>query len=432
MSMRLYFVPTFAFPRKLRHHPALSCLYPLWMLIVALTISLPASSLTIGVLHDNASERYNFFDIERNFNQQFPGIEIEFIGMPSGVYKPQVSEWLRSETGPDVFLWYGGERLMQFVRKDYVENLNELAEQLDWHNKFSEATLKIVSSQESIYAVPISFYQWGIFYNKQVLAGHNIQVPVNWEDFLAACQTLKKNQLEPIAIGSRDPWVVAAWFDYLNLRINGLDFHQGLLRGEIAFTDQRVVKVFEYWAELIKAQYFLAGHEQLKWNEAMPYLFRDLAGFTLIGNFLAVRIPQQLQQKIGFMPFPIIAPEHAGYEEGPLDVFFIRSSSKNKQDAKKFLAYLSQADIQTNYNRYAGGFPPHKAGTTSDNYFNQAGLKLLQNATGLSQFFDRDTNDHFSAPAMEVFAEFMQQADIPRTLQKLEILRQTELVTDRP
>jgi multiple sugar transport system substrate-binding protein len=321
---------------------------------------------------------------------------------------------------------------MQFVRKGYVENVNELATQLDWQKKFSEPILQIVSFEQSIYAVPISFYQWGIFYNKQVLAKYNIQAPSNWQDFLAACQTLKKNQLEPITIGSKDPWVVAAWFDYLNLRINGLDFHQRLLLGEIAFTDQRVVRVFEYWTELIKSRYFLTGHEQLKWNEAMPYLFRDLAGFTLIGNFLAVRIPQKLQHKIGFMSFPMIVPEYAGFEEGPIDVFFIRSSSTNKQDAKKFLAYLSRADIQTSYNSYAGGFPPNKEGTTSDNYFNQAGLKLLQNATGLSQFFDRDTNDHFSAPAMKIFTEFMLKADIPSTVQKLEKLRQTELVTDRP
>ncbi|MFT4939870.1 MAG: multiple sugar transport system substrate-binding protein [Paraglaciecola sp.] len=432
MNMRLYYEPTPSLPPKLLHHPTLRCVYRAWMFITALIITLPASSLTIGVLHDNVTERYNFIEIKRSFNQQFPGIDIEFIGMPSGAYKPKVSEWLRTETGPDAFLWYGGERLMQFVRKGYVENLNELAAKLDWHKNFPEPTLQIVSFQESIYAVPISFYQWGIFYNKQVLARYNIQAPVNWEDFLAACQTLKKNKLDPIAIGSGDPWVVAAWFDYLNLRINGLDFHQSLLRGEIAFTDKRVVKVFEYWAELIKAQYFLAGHDQLKWNEAMPYLFRDLAGFTLIGNFLAVRIPQQLEKKIGFMPFPVIVPEHAGFEEGPIDVFFIRASSKNKQDAKKFLAYLSRADAQTDYNRYAGGFPPNKAGTTSDNYFNQAGLNLLQNATGLSQFFDRDTNDHFSDPAMKIFVQFMQQADIPTTVQKLEILRQTELIPDKP
>jgi multiple sugar transport system substrate-binding protein len=417
---------------KRLYHPALRCFYRLWISIATLTISLPTSSLTIGVLHDNATERYNFFEIKRSFNQQFPDIKIEFVGLPSGTYKSQIVEWLRTETGPDVFLWYGGERLMQFVRKGYVDNLNELAEQLDWHTKFSQPILQTVRSEDSIYAVPISFYQWGIFYNKEVLARNNIQIPLNWQDFLAACQTLKKNQLEPITIGSGDPWVVAAWFDYLNLRINGLDFHQSLLRGEIAFTDQRVVKVFEYWAELVEAEYFLAGHEKLKWNEAMPYLFRDLSGFTLIGNFLTVRIPQHLQQKIGFTAFPMIVPQHAGFEEGPIDVFFIRSSSKNKQDAKKFLAYLSQADIQTNYNHYAGGFPPHKEGTTSDNYFNLAGLKLLQNATGLSQFFDRDTSYNFSDPAMKVFAEFMQQADIPTTVQKLERLRQSELVTDKP
>ena len=393
----------------------------------ALLVSFSAVALTIGVVHDNVSERYNFFDIEQSFEKQFPDIPIKFVGLPSAKYKPQVNEWLASGTGPDVLYWFSGLRLKQFIRQGYVENLDQFSEQYNWQKEFSSATLQTVSFQSSVYAIPISFYQWGIFYNKQVLKQFNIEPPANWQDFLAACKVLKSNRLDPIALGSREPWILGAWFDYINLRLNGLDFQQRLLGGEIPFTDQRVIKLFEYWAELVNKKYFLSGHQRLNWNEAMPYLFRDLSAFTLVGNFLSTRIPDNIKDKIGFIPFPEIVPANTGFENAPMDVFFIRTSSKNKENARIFLAYLTEAEVQTNYNKYSGGFPPHKAATTTDNVFNKAGLQLLQNANGLSQFFDRDSMDEFSVPALNVLAEFMQKQDIEATVQKLEQLRQIKL-----
>mgnify|MGYP000532931274 CR=1 FL=1 len=404
-----------------------------WLSILStLLISFSAFTLTIGVVHDNVSERYNFYDIEQNFHQLFPNIPIKFIGLPSAIYKPQVNEWLATETGPDVLFWHGGVRLMQFVRQGYVENLDGLSEQYNWRKNFSATTLQTVSFHHSLFAIPISFYQWGIFYNKQTLKQFDIEPPVNWQDFLAACEVLKSNRLDPIALGSREPWILGAWFDYLNLRLNGLDFHQRLLRGEIPFTDKRVFKLFEYWTELVNKKYFLSGHQRLNWSGAMPYLFRDLSAFTLIGNFFSIRIPDAIKQKIGFMPFPEIVSGNGGFEEAPMDVFFIRASSKNKADARKFLGYLSKANVQTNYNKYAGGFPPNKTSKTADNVFNRAGLKLLQNAEGLSQFFDRDSVDDFSVPALIVLAEFMQKPDIEATVRKLEQLRQTKLLDVQP
>lgn len=393
-----------------------------------LVVSCSTFALTIGVVHDNVTERYNFFDIEQSFHQQFPNIPIKFIGLPSAKYKPQVNEWLATGTGPDVLFWHGGVRLKQFVEQGYVDNLDGLSEQYNWDKKFSAATLQTVSFQRSIFAIPISFYQWGIFYNKHLLKQFNIEPPNNWQNFIAACNVLKSNKIDPIALGSREPWILGAWFDYIDLRLNGLDFHQQLLSGEIPYTDQRVVKVFEYWTELLDKECFLTGHQELNWSDAMPYLFRDLSAFTLIGNFLSVRIPDDLKQKIGFMPFPEIIPANSGFEEAPMDVFFIRASSKNKEDAKKFLTYLSKADVQTNYNKYAGGFPPNKSSTMDDSAYNKAGLKLLQQAEGLSQFFDRDSVDDFSEPALIVLAEFMQNTDIKAAVQKLEHLRQTKLL----
>ena len=47
------------------------------------------------------------------------------------------------------------------------------------------------------------------------------------------------------------PWVASGWFDYLNLRINGADYHRALLAGQRSFTDPEVVAVLQEYARLI-------------------------------------------------------------------------------------------------------------------------------------------------------------------------------------
>jgi len=68
-----------------------------------------------------------------------------------------------------------------------------------------------------------------------------------------------------------------------------------LLNGEINFKDPRVKVVFEHWKELIDGGYFLEGHEKLLWSEALPFIYRKLSGFRLVGNFAATILPEEIK-----------------------------------------------------------------------------------------------------------------------------------------
>ncbi|NCP63283.1 MAG: extracellular solute-binding protein [Paraglaciecola sp.] len=409
-------------------HSALRC--TLVCLCSVLTSAYCSASITIAVLTDSPTERGNFSALGDQFTAENPDIGLNFIAYRSPEYKVLVSEWLAKRAGPDVFFWHGGERLQQFVRGGLVANLDDMWQDSDFSRQFTPALTDLVSYHDSKYAVPISYYHWGFFYKKSLFRRLNLATPTSWQDFLHVCATLKQHNINPIAIGSMDPWTVAAWFDYLNLRLNGNDFHQALLRGEIEFTDQRVVHVFEYWQKLLKNDYFLQGHEKLNWNEALPFIFRELSGFTLIGNFAATRLPDSMQEEIGFFPFPQINPSVGQTEEAPTDVFFINAKTKNLAHAKRFMQFVARADVQAQYNNYAAGFPANINAETSLNYFNAIGYELLKNADSLSQFFDRQTPDVFSKPAMALMVAFMLNMDVANTVQQLEVLRHEHLLAD--
>ena len=98
-------------------------------------------------------------------------------------------------------------------------------------------------------------------YNKDLFAKYGLSEPQTWEEFLLICEKLKSQGITPIVLGSKDDWPVAGWFDYLNLRLNGLDFHQQLTRGEVSYLDVRVRNVFSHLGQLVDANYFLESHD---------------------------------------------------------------------------------------------------------------------------------------------------------------------------
>ena len=86
---------------------------------------------------------------------------------------------------------------------------------------------------------------------------NGISAPTTWDEFLAACATLKAAGVTPITIGSKYLWTTAGVFDYLNLRTNGYEFHMALTKGEVSWTDDRVRATMTNWKQLIDAGFFL-------------------------------------------------------------------------------------------------------------------------------------------------------------------------------
>ena len=95
--------------------------------------------------------------------------------------------------------------------------------------------------------------------------------------------------------------------------------------------------------------------------------------------------------KLDFYQFPVINPDVPLAEEAPTDTIHIPSNAKNKEDAKKFLAYLARAEVQTEINKTLGQLPINKDSQVGDDKFLQAGYAMLSSTDGgIAQFFDRD------------------------------------------
>ncbi len=383
------------------------------------------SHLNVAVLYSARGHRGIYEELTARFNQVHPEISLSFHGLLDAQYKKSVNQWLA--TGEmDVLYWQAGERLYDLANKALLHPIDNVWQKEKLDTAFPQAIKKAVSHGEQTFALPFAYYAWGMVYSKPVLSQLELVPPQNWEELLNFCVAARKQDIVPIMVGSADPWLPAAWFDYINLRLNGLAFHKQLLRGLHPFTDKRVVNVFAHWKQLIDAECFNSQHEHIDWRRLFPPIFRQMAASTLVANFLDIDTPPDYFERIAFRSFPTINPEVPVYEDIPLDVFVIANRSKKIENAEKFLAFMSRLDTQTFIAEAIGQSSPHIAWDNIGSLSQQNKI-ILQNVSGVVQYFDRDIQQSMVEGSLTILAEFLTTSDIQSAVQQLEQLRLTKL-----
>ena len=348
----------------------------------------------------------------QKFEQANPQVKVSIRVTEHETYKTAIENILSSKDDKiDMFFWFGGSKLRSFADNGWLRPVSEMWRNQNWNGTFSAASRLSVTRNGEQYGLPLYYYQWGIYYRKSIFKKLGIEIPQNWQELLAAGQAIKKANVIPFTLGSKNDWPAAAWFDYLNLRINGLEFHQELLSGCQSFSGQRVTAVLAHWKKLIKQGFFIENHNELNWKDALAYLYQGHAAMMLMGNFFTANIPSSRKDDIGFFPFPKIAEDMDSFEDAPIDVLVISAFARNKRPAMKLMQFLAQATAQSELAAELSMIPPRIDATLSNDKYIQAGNALLTNASGLAQFYDRATSPEFSSASMPLFIKFMNSPD---------------------
>jgi len=366
-----------------------------------------ADNLVVNADTSDPQPKAAMQEAARRFEVANPGTHVVLNVYDHESYKQSIRNWLTSAP-PDVVLWYTGTRLRQFVQPGLLADVSAL-----WtpamKQAFGNTPLELASDNGKQYAVPYTQYQYGLYYRGDLFKKAGVGPIATWDDLLGACDKLKAISVAPLDIGSKDLWPTAAWFDYLDLRINGYASHMQLMSGKMSYLDPKVRNVFAHWKQLLDHKCFVANHAELSMQESQSLLYQGRAAMMLIGNFITENFSPEMQQVMQYEPFPTVTPGVARAEDAPMDAVSIPQGAKNKAGAMKFLAFMMQPDTQTMINKYEKQIPANTQAQVIDDRFLVEGRKLLEATPDHAQFFDRDTNEALATLAMKGFQEFMVQ-----------------------
>ena len=383
-----------------------------------------AGELVINTDTTDPAPKKAFEELIAAFEAANPDVTVKWNNFDHEGYKTAIRNFLTADA-PDLANWYAGNRMAPFVEAGLFEPVDDVWEENGLNEQLKSAAASMTQDGKK-WGVPYTYYQWGIYYRADIFEEQGITPPKTWDELIAACEKLNAAGIKPFAIGTKALWPTGGWFDYLNLRVNGYEFHMDLTAGKVPYTDPKVKAVFDKWAELVKPGYFIDNHAALDWQDAVPLFVQGKAAMYLMGNFAVATFKDGglKDEQIGFMQFPEITPGIPMAEDAPTDTIHIPANAKNKEDAKKFLAFLAKPETQTMMNATLGQLPVNNQAEVGDDKFLQQGFEMLSNAYALAQFYDRDAPAEMAKAGMEGFQDFMVRPDnVDAILERLEKAR---------
>ncbi|WP_208350131.1 ABC transporter substrate-binding protein [Pseudaestuariivita rosea] len=378
----------------------------------------------------NPAPRATMEEMIARFQEMHPDLNIETTVIDREAYKTQIRNFLTANP-PDVATWYAANRMRPYVEAGLFEDISDLwAEPAIAENLASTKGALTIDGKQ--WGVPYTYYQWGVYYREDIFNELGLTEPTTWEEEKANCQVILDSGRKCYTIGSKFLWTAGGWFDYLNMRTNGFDFHMALANGEIAWTDDRVKQTFANWRELIDMGAFIDNHQSYSWQEALPFMINGDATAYLMGNFAVAHMREAglTDDQIDFYQFVEITPGLEKAEDAPTDTFHIPSQAENKEAAREFLRFVVSAEQQTiiNNGENLGQLPVNASSSIDQDEFLEQGFEMLSSNSpgGIAQFFDRDAPAEMASVAMEGFQEFMVIPDnLEDILQRLEAARQS-------
>ena len=281
-----------------------------------------AGTLVVNSDQSGGAAKEGFNSYVDAFRAAHPEVTVVVQEFEKEAYKTQARNFLTAEA-PDVMTWYAGARMKFFVDQGLFLDVSDV-----WADAGLNDALGSSKSSSTVdgkqYGVPWSYYQIGVYYRKDIFDNLGLNVPTNWEEFKLVCAMLKKNDIIPITIGSKAPWPTAAWFDYINLRTNGYEFHMDVTAGKVSWEDPRLDAVFAAWRELIEPGYFLENHPSFSWQEGQAPQINGEAAMYLIGNFYVPTLESAgVVDKMDFFQFPTIVEGVGVAEDAPTDTMHL-------------------------------------------------------------------------------------------------------------
>ncbi|MDQ0620337.1 ABC transporter substrate-binding protein [Arthrobacter globiformis] len=326
--------------------------------------------------------------------------------VPHNDFQNKINSYLQGSPD-DAFTWFAGYRMQFYAGKGLLAPVDDVWGKIG--GNFSDALKKASTGPDGkMYFVPNYNYPWGFFYRKSVWADKGYEVPDTFDALKTLAAKMKADGIIPIGFADKDGWPAMGTFDYINMRLNGYQFHVDLCAHKESWDQKKVTDVFDTWSALLPFQDPAALGQT--WQDAARALAAKKTGMYLLGSFVTQQFTDPAVLKdIDFFPYPEIASEGRDAVEAPIDGLLLSTKGGGNAAAHQFMEFIGTPEGQDIYASVdASNIATAKGADTSK--FTALSKKLadtIAQAKSISQFFDRDAlpamANNVMIPALQTF-----------------------------
>lgn len=304
------------------------------------------------------------------FNQNTKsGYTVTSVPTQNDTYKEKLVIAMSSGECPDMYTSWSGGPMNEYIDSGFAQPLDELYEQSGLADKYMEASIEQATYKDQIYAVPvINVSISGVFYNKEMFAKYNLEVPKTISELEAVCDTLVKNNITPFALANGSKWTGSMYFMNLAARKGGLEPFQNAVAGTGSFEDECFIYAGNKIQEWVGKGYFPEGVNSLSEDDgqAKQLMYQESAAMLCCGSWYTGTFQTdspEFYEKIGWFSFPAVdgSEADASIQIGTIgDQFISMSCTGDKLKAAFECASYYSSEEAINLMVDNGKIPPVK------------------------------------------------------------------------
>lgn len=281
------------------------------------------------------------------------GYTVEF-SAPGSSYEELMKTKMSSNEMPDVFTTHGWSVARY---SEYLMPVNDMP----FASRISEQIKPVITDSDGkMYVLPVDADIAGIIYNVDVLqaAGVNPDDLKTWDDFTAACETIKESGVTPLHIGGKDTWTIGQFFDWaapsFYVTNEATSKAEELKNG--TFDSAVWCEIAQMMSDWTAAGYFNTDVLTADYNSDMEALATGKAAFCFYGPSAIVDAhSKNAEANIGMMPIPAVTSDDEPSLIAGEDIAVgIWKDTKNAQAAQELLEYLARPEVCAEICKAAG------------------------------------------------------------------------------
>jgi raffinose/stachyose/melibiose transport system substrate-binding protein len=354
---------------------------------------------------------YNF--VIQEYQKVRPNVKIEMEAVADEPYKDKIRVLMASGDVPDIYFSWAGEFSWKFARGGQAYDLTDALMNSDWKNQIILSAVEPYKWEGKIYGIPMRINAKFMVYNKAMFDQYGLKVPTTWDELLATCETLKQNNVVPIAFGNEFPWASSHYVGDFNAKLvnpqTRLSDYLLKTPPDQLFADPMYVEALKRFQTLMTNKCFNEGPNGISHSGARSSFIAGKAAMMYIELEEFITVAQGMgEDAFGFFQLPG-GTGGQGDEKlltGAPDGFMVSSKSKNPQEAINFLKFLTSPEMGKEYVKRLG-IPSAVVGAVSNETalpIVVEGVNAIQGASGMALWLDTDIN----AKIVEVYLPGMQ------------------------
>lgn len=322
--------------------------------------SQPETAITIKVWDIQEAEAYSkwWSDYAKAFEAAHPDVHISIEVFETNAYKSKWPAAAIARTLPDVFYQTPGPEITGAYKEDKLLSLDQLIDP----GRLSESARLQCSFDGKLYGLPLYYAPSFIYYNKTLFsrAGVDVQkwadpTQPSWEEFIAACEALKKAGITPIAMGNAEKWPALVWYWTFQNRYGGQQELLNAAQGNGSYQSPGFIRAGALTRQLAERGYLTDGYNGIGAGQKYSIWTQGTGGAMIYqGPWLLGHITDTAPKDFsyGFFHFPRFPdgnPDSQRDVVAGIDALWVSAKTVHPETVGAFLKGFTDASKQLDF-----------------------------------------------------------------------------------